>query len=142
MNTLKRSFCALLLVAVALTAATPIQLTAILTLSETGITTGLSVPGLYVALSGSKYSQQVMAVPTTSGGTAIPVSSLANLGYTEIQNLDPTNYCDILTAVSGTAFIRLQPGDVALFRFNPAITAPAALAHTAPTNLQFLIIEN
>jgi hypothetical protein len=145
MKHLKRSLIALLALAVTLCASQPIQLTAILNLTETGITTGLSVSGLYVPLTGSKYSQFVMAVPTTSGGTSIPLSSLANIGYCEFVNLDPTNYVDVLTAVtgsSGVAFARLMPGDAHLFRFTPAVTAPAMLAHTASVNVQLLCIEN
>lgn len=142
MNTFKRIFCGLLLVAVALTASQPIQLTAILNLTETGVATGLSVSGLYVSLSGSRYIQLVQQFPTTAGGTAINVTGLSNIGYCEFVNLDATNYVDIMTAVSGTAFARLQPGDAHLFRFTPAITAPAALAHTAAVNVQLLCIEN
>lgn len=145
MNTFKRTMAGLLLVAVSLCASQPIQLTAILNLTETGVTTGLQVSGLYVALSGSKYSQFVMNVPTTSGGTTIPLSNLSNIGYCEFQNLDVTNYVDVLTAVtgsSGVAFARLLPGDAHLFRFTPAVTAPALLAHTATVNVQLLCIEN
>jgi hypothetical protein len=49
---------------------------------------------------------------------------------------------DILTAHNGTAFIRLLPGEGMVFRFNPAITAPAALAHTAPVLIQYMLLEN
>jgi hypothetical protein len=96
-----------------------------------------------VAITGSHFIQATMSVPTTSGGTAIPVTDLANLGLACFQNLDPTNYIDLLSAASGTAFARLLPGDPPfLFRFNPGITAPAALAHTAACNLQYMILEN
>jgi hypothetical protein len=96
-----------------------------------------------VALSGSNFLEDAMSVPTTAGGTAIPVSLLSSLGLTCIVNLDPVNYIDILSAVSGTAFARLLPGDPPfLFRWNPGITAPALLAHTAICVAQFLIIEN
>lgn len=121
----------------------PIQLTASLALTETGVAVSLAVTGLFVALAGSKYVEGIQNVPTTAGGTAIPgLASLANLGYALLVNLDTTNYVEILTAVSGTAFIKLLPGDAALFRFDPGVTAPAALAHTAAVNLQYFIIEN
>src|ERR1035438_3031681 len=82
------------------------------------------------------------SVPTTSGGTAIPVSALANLGYAMFVNMDPTNYVQLLSAASGTVLIKLLPGDVALFRFDGGITAAALLAHTAACNVQFVILEN
>ena len=141
------SLAALLLAVVpaALLATTnPIQVTGILALMASGINVNLSVQGLSVAQSGTKYCQGVQAVPTTSGGTAIPcLTSLANLGYAMFVNLDQTNYVDIYTAVSGSSIIRLLPNDIAgPFRFSPTVTAPAALAHTATVNLQYLVLEN
>jgi hypothetical protein len=113
-----------------------------LNLAAAGVSAQLQTAGLSVAMSGSKYEQGIMAVPTTSGGTAIPVSALANLGYAMFVNMDPTNYVQLLSAASGTVLIKLLPGDVALFRFDGGITAPALLAHTAACNVQFVILEN
>ncbi len=101
-----------------------------------GLLAGLS------SITGTHYAEGMMSVPTTAGGTAIPVSNLANLGIACFKNNDPTNYVDLYTAVSGTLFARLLPGDIALFRFNPGVTAPAAIAHTLAVNLEFLILEN
>jgi hypothetical protein len=96
-----------------------------------------------VAIAGVNFNGSSMVVPTTSGGTAIPLGALQNLGLACFQNLDPTNYCEILTAVSGTAIIKLNAGDPPfLFRFGPGITAPALIAHTATTLVQWLILEN
>lgn len=137
------AFFALVVPTVVFATSQPIQVSTILTLIQSGISTTISVQGLAVSQSGSRYCQGVQAVPTTAGGTAMPcLSSLSNLGYAIFVNLDQTNYVDIMTATSGTAFIRLQPNDSALFRFNSGITAPAAIAHTAAVNLQFLVLEN
>ena len=39
--------------------------------------------------------------------------------------------------------MKLLPGDPPfLFRFDPAITAPAAKAHTATCLMQYMILEN
>ena len=122
--------------------ATPIQVTAILGYTATGINAQLQTAGLAVSMTGSKYVEGVMSVPTTAGGTAIPVSALANLGYAMLVNMDPTNYVQLLSAASGTVLIKLLPGDIALFRFDGGITAPALLAHTAAVNVQYLILEN
>lgn len=121
----------------------PIQLTAQLSLTETNVNTALSVAGLYVAQSGVRYTQNIQSVPTTAGGTAIPLGGLGSgtLGYAMFVNLDATNYVDILSAVSGTALIRLLPGETALFRFTAGITAPAMLAHTGAVAVQYLICE-
>jgi hypothetical protein len=124
----------------------PITAGASLSLNAAGVNVSLSQQNISVPQTGSKYSELIFSAPTTSGGTVIPVSSLANVGLCLIQNLDPTNYCDILsglTGSSGVAFARLLPGDPPfLFRFTPAVTAPAVLAHTAPTLLQILMLEN
>lgn len=122
----------------------PIQFLAQLSLIEAGVSVALpqvSSP-VSAAWSGTQYTQNIFAVPTTSGGTAIPLGSLANLGYALFINLDVTNYIEISTAVSGTKIIKLLPGDYALFRFDPSITAPAAISHTAICNLQYLLLEN
>lgn len=102
----------------------------------------LAVQASLFSISGTNYSAGTQSVPTTAGGTAIPVSNLASLGWAMFKNNDPTNYVDILTAVGGTAFARLQPGEILLMRINPAITAPAALAHTAAVEMEYLICEN
>jgi hypothetical protein len=120
----------------------PIQITGVLNYLNSPMSANLNVGGLYVAISGSHYTQGSMTATTTAGGLALPVANLANLGWYMIVNNDPTNYVDILTAVSGTAFTRLLPGDFTMGRFNPAITAPAVLAHTASLQISYLILEN
>lgn len=102
----------------------------------------LSVLASPFNITGKNYAQGMMAVPTTAGGTVIPVSNLASLGWACFKNNDATNYVDLYSAVSGTLFARLMPGELALFRFNPAITAPAAIAHTLAVAMEYLILEN
>ena len=60
---------------------------------------------------------------------------------TTSNNLDVTNYIDILTGAGGVAFARLLPGETALFRFNPAITAPFWQAHTATVRANIFIVD-
>ncbi len=105
-------------------------------------TTALSSPPSFFSVTGYNVVNSTMNVPTTAGGTAIPLGSVGTLGWSYFKNLDATNYLDIMTAASGTAFIRLQPHEFCMFRFTPAVTAPAALAHTSATLLQYMIIEN
>lgn len=116
-------------------------------LSYTNVAKGISNLSLteqpsYFTITGYEAQSSTMNVPTTAGGTAIPLGSVGTIGWCFFKNLDPTNYLDILTAASGTAFLRLLPGEFAICRLTPAITAPAALAHTAATLLQYLILEN
>lgn len=92
-------------------------------------------------ITGSNFHAQTQIVPTTAGGTAMPLGSLTTLGWYMLKNNDPTNYVDILTAVSGTVFERVPPLGVKLGYFPPGITAPAAIAHTASVQLESLILE-
>jgi hypothetical protein len=101
----------------------------------------LGIAGSLFSITGKNFEEGTMAVPTTSGGTAIPVANLSTLGWAIFKNNDPSNYISLISAVSGTEFCRLLPGEVALFRFDPGITAPAAIAHTAVALLQYLILE-
>lgn len=103
---------------------------------------GLSLFNALFSITGKNYTYGTMSVPTTAGGTAIPVSNLSTLGLAIFKNNDATNYVQILTAASGTVLPRLNPGEVAVFRFDSGVTAPAALAHTAPVVLQYMILEN
>jgi len=101
----------------------------------------LAVSNLSISVSGKNYVEGTMAVPTTAGGTVIPLGSLTGLGWGIFWNHDGTNYVDILPATSGVSIVRMLPGEPAVFRFGSGITAPAALAHTAVVLMEYLIIE-
>jgi len=93
-------------------------------------------------ITGKNYVTGTMSVPTTSGGTAIPISNLSTVGWGIFLNLDATNYIQLMSAVSGTVFARLYPGEIALFRLDAGVTAPAAISHTAACEMEYLILEN
>lgn len=111
--------------------------------------TGVIPPSIQVPISasfatitGKNFASDSWTVPTTSGGTAIPVGNLSTpLGWFMIVNKDATNYVELLPAVSVSAFSRLYPGDFVMGRFAPGVTAPAMQAHTAPVNVTYLILE-
>src|SRR5206468_1606170 len=69
----------------------------------------LAVSGSLFTITGKQYVEGTMSVPTTAGGTAIPVSNLANLGWAIFKNNDATNYVELISAVSGTKFAKLAP---------------------------------
>jgi hypothetical protein len=93
-------------------------------------------------VAGDHFTSSVFTVPTTAGGTAIPLGGVATPGgYLFVKNNDATNYVQLLTAVSGTAFCRLNPGEPAVFRLDAGLTAPAALAHTGACEIQFLLLD-
>ncbi len=88
-------------------------------------------------------SQNPFLVPTTAGGVVLPLAGVTVPGgMLFIVNLDPTNYVMLLTAVSGTEFMRLLPGDPPFwFRLAPGLTAPAVQAHTGACNIRYKIFD-
>lgn len=88
------------------------------------------------------YTNGTMSVPTTAGGTAIPKGGIGTLGWAIVKNNDATNFVELMTAVSGTVFAKLKPGEVAMFRFPGTVTAPAALANTGAVKIEYLFLED
>ncbi len=101
----------------------------------------LAIVASLFSITGKEYVQGMMSVPTTAGGTAIPVSGLANVGWAYFKNNDATNYIELYNAASGTKFAKLFPGEVCVLRFAPSVVAPAALANTLAAQLEYLILE-
>ena len=101
----------------------------------------IAPPGTFT-ISSPRSVRNQMSVPTTAGGTVIPMGSVSTPGWALFKNLDATHYVEILSAVSGTTFARLNPKEVALLRLPPGMTAPAALANTAAVLLDYLILDN
>jgi hypothetical protein len=78
---------------------------------------------------------QLLAAVTPA---ALPVSGLsAPGGFFFFVNNDPTNYIQILTSVSGVPFLRIEPGEVAMGRFDSGITAPAVAAGAGTPQLAY-----
>lgn len=102
----------------------------------------LPLAAITVTVSGTNYKKQTQVIPTTAGGTPIDVSALVTPRWCAFINRDPTNYVEILNAVSGTLMFRLLPGEGCMGPLDPSVSAPAALAHTASVLLEMLIIEN
>lgn len=110
--------------------------------NSTGATAVQAIPSTKFTTAGNHFETSIFNVPTTAGGTAIPLGGVATAGgWFFFQNNDLTNNVDILTGVNGSAFLTLKPGEFAIGRFNSAVTAPAALAHTAAIDLEYLILD-
>lgn len=119
-----------------------LQLVQNMTLTDTGVNQSFN-PGVTASTpSSSQFSQEAYSVPTTSGGVAIPLGSITTPGYFVIKNLDSANYITLLTAVSGTPFCRVKPGETSgPFFFDATITAPAWIAHTAICKATFMLTD-
>lgn len=82
-----------------------------------------------------------MIVPVGTSEEAMPLGEIGTLGYCLVHNMDATNYVQIRTGTSGTAMIRLNAGEFALFRFGSGVTAPYWIADTGSCRCRVMIIE-
>lgn len=71
---------------------------------------------------------------------AIKLGELATLGYAIFINRDSTNFIELRVATAGIKFCKLLPGEAAMFRFGSGISAPFAIADTAPCQLEYMIL--
>ena len=69
---------------------------------------------------------------------AIALGNVTTEGYAYFRNLDDTNFVQI--GPTGTAVIKLLPGQMCLFPVDPSLTV-FAQADTAACNLDVLILE-
>lgn len=88
-------------------------------------------------------STGIMPVPTTPGGTVLPVGGVTTSGVIYLKNLDDTNYVQLGTQVSGTFYpvLRLKPGDIAVWRLDPTATL-RLLANTAACNVAYSLFQD
>ncbi len=88
-----------------------------------------------------RYTKNLMTVPTTAGGVAIPLGAVTSPGDFAAINVDPSNFITIYDAVSGNPIAQLDPGKPCLIPLSPAITAPAAKADTGSCQMRYFIVN-
>jgi hypothetical protein len=99
----------------------------------------LGITGAIFTTTAADYSQNSMSVPTTAGGTVIPIGNLVAPGFYAIFNHDSTNYVTLLDAHAGNVICQIQPGMCAIGYFPATITAPALIAHTGACDVEWVI---
>lgn len=82
----------------------------------------LAVEGLLVSMTGTSASKGRMA--TTLSDVAIPLGSLATLGWFFFKNRSSTTTITVKHASAGTAILSVLPGEFAMGRFGSGVTAP------------------
>jgi hypothetical protein len=118
--------------------AASLQVNASMTLTDTGVNESSNPGTKTITPTTSNNQSGVFPVPTSAA--AIPLGGIVP-GYCQITNLDAANYMQVLTATGGTAFCKLLPGETAVFRFDPGLTAPFWQAHTATVRANILIVD-
>ena len=94
-----------------------------------------------IDVSSSLHVAAVMSALTTAGGTAIPMGKVTAPRVAYFANLDDTNYVQVLTAASGTAFLKLNAGEWCIVFLDSGITAPAVLANTLACDFEYVILS-
>lgn len=88
-----------------------------------------------------RYTKNLMTVPVTAGGIAIPLGAVTSPGDFAAINEDSTNFITIYDAVSGNPIAQLDPGKPCLIPLSPAITAPAAEANVGSCQMRYFIVN-
>jgi hypothetical protein len=103
-----------------------------------GVSGSLDVSGLQVTLTSKKWHFIRQSIATSD--TAINLGGISSLGWMMLKNLDPVNYVEIKTAISGTVIGKMFPGETyGPKRVGSGITAPAAIANTAAVDVAVAI---
>ena len=114
-----------------------LTVTAGLSYSNGGVTFSKSATDS-VTVAANYLVHQVHTVTTV--GEALPLGSVATAGYCFIQNKDGANF--LLIGNSGdTPVIRVEAGELAVFRFSQAIT-PWAIADTANVAVEYILVSD
>ena len=121
--------------------ANELVLNATLLYNKNNVQISLAIQNLRVTVTGNGL-ESLASYSLTTADTAIPLGTVSSAGgWLFVQNTDVTNYITIKSAVSGTAMIRVLPGEFALFRLEPGITAPSFQAHTGTCVVKFAIFD-
>jgi len=109
-----------------------------LTREKNGRTTAVPV----ATISGDAGNAFVMGeVSIGTSEEAIPMGEVTVPRTAFFQNLDATNYLNILKETAGEILTTLQPGQATLIQMDPADTAPFAVADTAACLLYYAIFQ-
>ena len=112
-----------------------------LTYTKNNVTVAESIDKLQATVTGNGLNALAAYTATTSS-TALPLGSVAVAGgWLYVKNTDATNYVKLQTAASGTEFSRIFPGEFALLRLAPGLTAPAVQANTASCVLTYCVFD-
>jgi hypothetical protein len=96
-----------------------------------------TVGSLSITVSGTQLMDNVQSIGFAAE-EAILMGDVAAGGWCFFQNMDATNFVELRSGTGATDFVRLNAGEIALFRMSADATAPYAIADTAAVNLRCL----
>ena len=118
--------------------ANEINLSFSLAFSKGGSSTVVSVSNLGVNVTGTRFIHHRQSILHTAE-TAINTGTIGGPGYMVLINRSTANLVDVRRAIGEGDMIRLQAGEIAVFRCRAA--APVAQATGATVQLEVLYIE-
>lgn len=118
--------------------ANEITLTALLSFAKGSYSDDMGEANDRVTMSGTHFHHTKQTIATSA--TALSVGSVATPGYFAAKNHDATNYVELRSGSSGADVVRLNPGEICVFRWAADATL-YAIANTAAVELEFLLIE-
>lgn len=120
--------------------ANELTISASLKFSKSGREANASKGGLQIDVTGDKFIRHVQEIGTSEEAIVMSADVPAG-GYMYLENLDSTNYVEIRPATGTADLVRLNAGEIALFRLTSTATAPYAIADTAAVDLLVVLIE-
>ena len=95
---------------------------------------------LLVTVTGTRFIQMRQSVGTSE--EALELGDIATGGYCIMVNRDATNYMEVRSGTGATDLIRLNAGEVAVFRISGDSTAPFVIANTAAVEIEYFLLQN
>ena len=113
--------------------ANELVVSASLKFEKTGGSVDGAFGGIQINVTGDNCIRHVQAVGTSE--EALSLGDVAAGGYWLFKNLDSTNYMEIRQGTGIADLVRINAGEIALFRLASDATAPFVIANTASVNL-------
>jgi hypothetical protein len=105
-------------------------------LAKGGLKKSFSSGSLSIDVAGTNVIDNVQNIGTSE--EAVLLGEASTGGYVIAHNLDATNYVSLRAATGTGNFLRINAGEIAVFRLEAA--APFAIANTAACNVRFIVI--
>lgn len=121
--------------------ANELVVSASLKFEKTGGSVDGAFGGIQINVTGDNCIRHVQAVGFAAE-EALTLGDVAAGGYWLFKNLDATNYVEIRPGTGVADLVRINAGEIALFRLAADATAPYVQANTAACNLLVIGVDS
>lgn len=117
-----------------------IKVTMALVVRKGGTLEGIDLGTFSVTMTGGNVIRNRQTVGTVA--EALVLGDAGAGGWILLVNRDASNFVGLVANSGGTYFIRMMPGEGALFRVDATASAPFIKADTAACEVEYLLLEN